>query len=165
MFGGISNHCHVVARRLNIMVLVGLFECLLLRGFFSVLKFARLKKNPKQHSLKVIFLTPVWKGDFIALDIWRFSDHPTDGTWAATILSMNKKTEAMAFQQYEFFRLYYFVSLRQETVLLVLVCAEWVIWDKCVTTPCVQYVQILWTSWSCCAPQAAKYLSWTIHIC
>lgn len=56
--------------------------------------------------------------------MWIYGDHPTDGTWAATILSMNKKTEAMAFQQYEFFRLYYFVSLRQETVLLVLVCAE-----------------------------------------
>ena len=129
-------------------------------------KVCKVKKNPpNKHSLKLIFLTPVWKEDFIAPDIWRFSDQPTDGTWAATILSVNKKAESMAFQQYEFFRLYYFVSLRQETVLLVLVCAEWVIWDKCVTTPHVQYVQIPWTSRSCCAPQAAKYLSWTIDIC
>lgn len=64
------------------------------------------------------------KKDFIVLDIWSSSHHSTDGTWAVTVLSVNKKTEAPAFQQYEFFRLYYFVSSRQKTVLLGLICAE-----------------------------------------
>lgn len=139
-------------------------QCLLLNelgSLFSVLKFSRSKKNTP----KVTFLTPIWKKDFIAVDIWSFLDHPTDGTWAVTVLSVNTKTKAPAFQQYEFFRLYYFVSLRQEAALLGFVCAEWVIRDKCAATPRVQYVQIPWTSRSCCATQAAKCLSWTIDIC
>lgn len=156
MFGWVFNHCHIEAREVSMLAT---------EWIRIPLQCPKVFKVKKKNTPKVTFLTPIWKKDFIAVDIWSFLDHPTDGTWAVTVLSVNTKTKAPAFQQYEFFRLYYFVSLRQEAVLLGFVCAEWVIRDKCAATPRVQYVQIPWTSRSCCATQAAKCLSWTIDIC
>lgn len=84
-------------------------------------KVCKVKESPK-HSLKFYFELLSEKKILLQLINNGFQIILLDGTWAATELSMNKKTEAMAFQWYEFFSLCCFVSLRQEIVLFTHLC-------------------------------------------